>query len=234
MYSIEQFKEKIAKEFQIQFKNENYLKEALTHSSYANEHKECKGIYNERIEFLGDAVLELFISNWLYRQMPTKKEGELTKLRAQIVCEESLSTLAKECELDKYLLLGKGERASKGHENPAVLCDVFEAFVGAIYLDQGFEGASQFLTQVIISKMKDGRFTLVGDFKTELQEYFQRNGNVNIRYELLKEEGPSHARFYTVQVHVNEKCYEIGEGKTKKAAEQLSAKRTLEKLNVIS
>ena len=189
MYSIEQFKEKIAKEFQIQFKNENYLKEALTHSSYANEHKECKGIYNERIEFLGDAVLELFISNWLYRQMPTKKEGELTKLRAQIVCEESLSTLAKECELDKYLLLGKGERASKGHENPAVLCDVFEAFVGAIYLDQGFEGASQFLTQVIISKIKDGRFTLVGDFKTELQEYFQRNGNVNIRYELLKEEG---------------------------------------------
>ena len=87
MYSIEQFKEKIAKEFQIQFKNENYLKEALTHSSYANEHKDCKGIYNERIEFLGDAVLELFISNWLYRQMPTKKEGELTKLRAQIVCD---------------------------------------------------------------------------------------------------------------------------------------------------
>ena len=141
---------------------------------------------------------------------------------------------AKECELDKYLLLGKGERASKGHENPAVLCDVFEAFVGAIYLDQGFEGASQFLTQVIISKIKDGRFTLVGDFKTELQEYFQRNGNVNIRYELLKEEGPSHARYYTVQVHVNDKGYEIGEGKTKKAAEQLSARRTLEKLNVIS
>ena len=106
--------------------------------------------------------------------------------------------------------------------------------MGAIYLDQGFEGASQFLTQVIISKIKDGRFTLVGDFKTELQEYFQRNGNVNIRYELLKEEGPSHARYYTVQVHVNDKGYEIGEGKTKKAAEQLSARRTLEKLNVIS
>jgi len=199
----------LKEKFDISFKNEALLVEAMTHSSYANEHKEMKGIYNERIEFLGDAVLELNISDWLFRQFPHFKEGQLTKLRAQIVCEDSLSMLAKECSLNEFLLLGKGETLSGGREKPAVLCDVFEAFIGALYL---------------------GRYELITDFKTELQEFLQQNGTVHIRYELIKEEGPSHDKVFTVQVTVDGKKYKTASGKTKKAAEQMAAKLTMEEL----
>ena len=222
---------KILKEkFNISFKNEAFLMEAMTHSSYANEHKEMKGIYNERIEFLGDAVLELTISDWLFRQFPHFQEGQLTKLRAQIVCEDSLSLLAKECSLNKYLLLGKGETMSGGREKPAILCDVFEAFIGALYLDKGVNEVQRFLNLVIIPKIKNGRYELITDFKTELQEYLQQNGPVHIRYELVKEEGPSHDKIFTVQLIVDGKKYKTASGKTKKAAEQMAAKLTMEEL----
>ena len=222
---------KILKEkFDISFKNEALLIEAMTHSSYANEHKEMKGIYNERIEFLGDAVLELTISDWLFRQFPHFQEGQLTKLRAQIVCEDSLSLLAKECSLNKYLLLGKGETLSGGREKPAILCDVFEAFIGALYLDKGVNEVQRFLNLVVIPKIKNGRYELITDFKTELQEYLQQNGPVHIRYELVKEEGPSHDKIFTVQLIVDGKKYKTSSGKTKKAAEQMAAKLTMEEL----
>lgn len=222
---------KILKEkFDISFKNEALLMEAMTHSSYANEHKEMKGIYNERIEFLGDAVLELTISDWLFRQFPHFQEGQLTKLRAQIVCEDSLSLLAKECSLNEYLLLGKGETLSGGREKPAILCDVFEAFIGALYLDKGVNEVQRFLNLVIIPKIKNGRYELITDFKTELQEYLQQNGPVHIRYELVKEEGPSHDKIFTVQLIVDGKKYKTASGKTKKAAEQMAAKLTMEEL----
>ena len=222
---------KILKEkFDISFKNEALLMEAMTHSSYANEHKEMKGIYNERIEFLGDAVLELTISDWLFRQFPHFQEGQLTKLRAQIVCEDSLSLLAKECSLNKYLLLGKGETLSGGREKPAILCDVFEAFIGALYLDKGVKEVQRFLNLVVIPKIKNGRYELITDFKTELQEYLQQNGPVHIRYELVKEEGPSHDKIFTVQLIVDGKKYKTASGKTKKAAEQMAAKLTMEEL----
>ena len=222
---------KILKEkFDISFKNEALLMEAMTHSSYANEHKEMKGIYNERIEFLGDAVLELTISDWLFRQFPHFQEGQLTKLRAQIVCEDSLSLLAKECSLNKYLLLGKGETLSGGREKPAILCDVFEAFIGALYLDKGVNEIQRFLNLVVIPKIKNGRYELITDFKTELQEYLQQNGTVHIRYELVKEEGPSHDKIFTVQLIVDGKKYKTASGKTKKAAEQMAAKLTMEEL----
>ena len=222
---------KILKEkFDISFKNEALLMEAMTHSSYANEHKEMKGIYNERIEFLGDAVLELTISDWLFRQFPHFQEGQLTKLRAQIVCEDSLSLLAKECSLNKYLLLGKGETLSGGREKPAILCDVFEAFIGALYLDKGVNEVQRFLNLVVIPKIKNGRYELITDFKTELQEYLQQNGPVHIRYELVKEEGPSHDKIFTVQLIVDGKKYKTSSGKTKKAAEQMAAKLTMEEL----
>ena len=222
---------KILKEkFDISFKNEALLMEAMTHSSYANEHKEMKGIYNERIEFLGDAVLELTISDWLFRQFPHFQEGQLTKLRAQIVCEDSLSLLAKECSLNKYLLLGKGETLSGGREKPAILCDVFEAFIGALYLDKGVNEVQRFLNLVVIPKIKNGRYELITDFKTELQEYLQQNGPVHIRYELVKEEGPSHDKVFTVQLIVDGKKYKTASGKTKKAAEQMAAKLTMEEL----
>ena len=222
---------KILKEkFDISFKNEALLMEAMTHSSYANEHKEMKGIYNERIEFLGDAVLELTISDWLFRQFPHFQEGQLTKLRAQIVCEDSLSLLAKECSLNEYLLLGKGETLSGGCEKPAILCDVFEAFIGALYLDKGVNEVQRFLNLVVIPKIKNGRYELITDFKTELQEYLQQNGPVHIRYELVKEEGPSHDKIFTVQLIVDGKKYKTASGKTKKAAEQMAAKLTMEEL----
>ena len=222
---------KILKEkFDISFKNEALLVEAMIHSSYANEHKEMKGIYNERIEFLGDAVLELTISDWLFRQFPHFQEGQLTKLRAQIVCEDSLSLLAKECSLNEYLLLGKGETLSGGREKPAILCDVFEAFIGALYLDKGVNEVQRFLNLVVIPKIKNGRYELITDFKTELQEYLQQNGPVHIRYELVKEEGPSHDKIFTVQLIVDGKKYNTASGKTKKAAEQMAAKLTMEEL----
>ena len=222
---------KILKEkFDISFKNEALLMEAMTHSSYANEHKEMKGIYNERIEFLGDAVLELTISDWLFRQFPHFQEGQLTKLRAQIVCEDSLSLLAKECSLNEYLLLGKGETLSGGREKPAILCDVFEAFIGALYLEKGVNEVQRFLNLVVIPKIKNGRYELITDFKTELQEYLQQNGTVHIRYELIKEEGPSHDKVFTVQLIVDGKKYNTASGKTKKAAEQMAAKLTMEEL----
>ena len=222
---------KILKEkFDISFKNEALLVEAMIHSSYANEHKEMKGIYNERIEFLGDAVLELTISDWLFRQFPHFQEGQLTKLRAQIVCEDSLSLLAKECSLNKYLLLGKGETLSGGREKPAILCDVFEAFIGALYLDKGVNEVQRFLNLVVIPKINNGRYELITDFKTELQEYLQQNGPVHIRYELVKEEGPSHDKIFTVQLIVDGKKYKTASGKTKKAAEQMAAKLTMEEL----
>ena len=222
---------KILKEkFDISFKNEALLVEAMIHSSYANEHKEMKGIYNERIEFLGDAVLELTISDWLFRQFPHFQEGQLTKLRAQIVCEDSLSLLAKECSLNEYLLLGKGETLSGGREKPAILCDVFEAFIGALYLDKGVNEVQRFLNLVVIPKIKNGRYELITDFKTELQEYLQQNGPVHIRYELVKEEGPSHDKVFTVQLIVDGKKYNTASGKTKKAAEQMAAKLTMEEL----
>lgn len=222
---------KILKEkFDISFNNEALLMEAMTHSSYANEHKEMKGIYNERIEFLGDAVLELTISDWLFRQFPYFQEGQLTKLRAQIVCEDSLSLLAKECSLNEYLLLGKGETLSGGREKPAILCDVFEAFIGALYLDKGVNEVQRFLNLVVIPKIKNGRYELITDFKTELQEYLQQNGPVHIRYELVKEEGPSHDKIFTVQLIVDGKKYKTASGKTKKAAEQMAAKLTMEEL----
>ena len=222
---------KILKEkFDISLNNKALLMEAMTHSSYANEHKEMKGIYNERIEFLGDAVLELTISDWLFRQFPHFQEGQLTKLRAQIVCEDSLSLLAKECSLNKYLLLGKGETLSGGREKPAILCDVFEAFIGALYLDKGVNEIQRFLNLVVIPKIKNGRYELITDFKTELQEYLQQNGPVHIRYELVKEEGPSHDKTFTVQLIVDGKKYKTASGKTKKAAEQMAAKLTMEEL----
>ena len=222
---------KILKEkFDISFNNEALLMEAMTHSSYTNEHKEMKGIYNERIEFLGDAVLELTISDWLFRQFPHFQEGQLTKLRAQIVCEDSLSLLAKECSLNEYLLLGKGETLSGGREKPAILCDVFEAFIGALYLEKGVNEVQRFLNLVVIPKIKNGRYELITDFKTELQEYLQQNGPVHIRYELVKEEGPSHDKTFTVQLIVDGKKYKTASGKTKKAAEQMAAKLTMEEL----
>ncbi len=207
----------------IVFRNLSLLEQAFTHSSYVNEHRYLRLADNERLEFLGDAVLELVVSEYLYRQFPDQPEGRLTKLRAAAVCEESLSKRAKECHFDLYIRLGKGEENSNGRERPALLCDLFESFLGALYLDQGIKPVVAFLKEVLISKIAAGAFSHEMDHKTQLQELLQRRGDIFIDYKLIKEEGPAHERDFWVEVYANEVCIGKGSGRSKKIAEQEAA-----------
>jgi ribonuclease-3 len=212
----------------IVFHDVNLLEQAFTHSSYVNEHRYLKLSDNERLEFLGDAVLELLVSQHLYQKFPEMPEGKLTKMRAAIVREDSLSKFAKECHFDKYILLGKGEENSGGRKRPALLCDLFEAFLGALYLDQKVEAAKQFIADVIFPKIDAGAFSHEMDHKTHLQEVLQRQGDVTIEYRLVNEEGPAHDRIFSVEVYVNGKLIGTGQGKSKKLAEQDAAQKALE------
>ena len=180
-------KENQFKDFQnkigIHFENEKLLKQAFTHSSYVNEHRRKPYEDNERLEFLGDAVLELTVSQFLFKKYPMMSEGELTKLRAAIVCEPSLVAFANELTFGKFILLGKGEEMTGGRERPALLADVFEAFIGALYLDQGIEAVIEFLEKVVFPKINAGAFSHVMDFKSQLQELIQRDGTGMIEYQ---------------------------------------------------
>lgn len=217
----------IKAEYQIQFKDPSLLEQAFTHSSYVNEHRYLQLADNERLEFLGDAVLELVVSEYLYGMYTNLPEGKLTKMRAAIVCEESLAKFAKECKFDEYIRLGKGEENSNGRNRPSLLCDLFEAFLGALYLDQGLVGAERFVRQVIYPKIKAGAFLHEMDHKTALQEVLQRNGDIAIDYRLVSEEGPAHDRRFTVEVTVAGKIIGSGVGKSKKVAEQRAAEVAL-------
>ncbi|MFD2307679.1 ribonuclease III [Enterococcus termitis] len=213
----------------IVFHDVNLLEQAFTHSSYVNEHRYLKLSDNERLEFLGDAVLELLVSQYLYKQFPEMPEGKLTKMRAAIVREDSLSKFAKECHFDQYILLGKGEENSGGRQRPALLCDLFEAFLGALYLDQKVGAAKKFIAEVVFPKIDAGAFSHEMDHKTHLQEVLQRQGDVNIDYRLVNEEGPAHDRIFSIEVYVDEKLIGTGQGKSKKLAEQDAAERALKK-----
>jgi len=219
----EQFLKLLKDEYQVVFQKENLLKQAFTHSSYVNEHRYLELTDNERLEFLGDAVLELLVSEYIYCHYQQSPEGKLTKLRAAIVCEESLSKFAIECSFDKYVRLGKGEENSNGRKRPALLCDLFESFLGALYLDQGLEAVNRFLQQVVFPKVEAGVFSHEMDHKTALQELLQRNGDIHIEYHLVSEEGPAHDRSFTVEVQAGEKIIGTGIGKSKKLAEQNAA-----------
>ena len=214
-------------DYNIIFKDISLLEQAFTHSSYVNEHRNLQLSDNERLEFLGDAVLELMVSEYLYRLYPDIPEGKLTKTRAAIVREDSLSKFAKECGFDKYIMLGKGEENSGGRTRPALLCDLFEAFLGALYLDQGFEAAHAFLQTVVFPKVKAGAFSHEMDHKTKLQEVLQNSGDVFIEYRLIKEEGPAHERIFWIEVYVDDKLIGTGQGKSKKLAEQAAAENAL-------
>ena len=205
------------------FNDVGLLTLALTHRSFS-------GRNNERLEFLGDAVLELAVSKFLYRKYPQVPEGKLTKLRAAIVCEESLAKFAKECRFDQSIRLGKGEEHSGGRNRPALLCDLFEAFLGALYLDQGFEAVETFLEKVVFPKILAGAFSHEMDHKTRLQEVLQRSGDVLIDYRLIKEEGPAHERQFWTQVYFNGEKIGEGQGKSKKLAEQAAAANALNQL----
>lgn len=227
-------KESQFKEFQeiieIQFENEKLLKQAFTHSSYVNEHRRKPFEDNERLEFLGDAVLELTISQFLFKKYSMMTEGELTKLRAAIVCEPSLVSFANELGFGKLILLGKGEEMTGGRERPALLADVFEAFIGALYLDQGIEKVIDFLEKVVFPKINAGAFSHVMDFKSQLQELIQRDASGVIEYRVLQEKGPAHNKEFVSKVSLNGEELGVGTGRSKKEAEQHAAQMALEVL----
>ncbi|MFS0643526.1 ribonuclease III [Siminovitchia sp. 179-K 8D1 HS] len=222
-----QLQEKIG----IQFSDEALLIKAFTHSSYVNEHRKKPHEDNERLEFLGDAVLELTVSHYLYEKYPMMSEGELTKLRAAIVCEPSLVVFANELNFGEVVLLGKGEELTGGRRRPALLADAFEAFIGALYLDRGMETTKSFLEQIVFPKVDKGAFSHVMDFKSQLQECVQRDGSGSIEYRILKEHGPAHNRSFEAQVVLNGQVLGEGVGRSKKEAEQHAAQMALGKLN---
>lgn len=221
-----QFKE-LQEKLGITFGNEQLLKQAFTHSSYVNEHRRKPYEDNERLEFLGDAVLELTVSQFLFKKYPMMSEGELTKLRAAIVCEPALVDFANELEFGKFIMLGKGEEMTGGRERPALLADVFEAFVGALYLDKGIEIVIGFLEKVVFPKINAGAFSHVMDFKSQLQELIQKEGTGAIEYSVLQEKGPAHSKEFISRVTLNGQELGIGTGKSKKEAEQHAAQMAL-------
>ena len=217
MADLNEFQSKIG----YTFKNQHLLEQALTHSSYANEKNMKKHSDNERLEFLGDAVLEIVSSEFLFINYPQKPEGELTKLRASIVCEPTLALCTKPLDLGKYLRLGRGEDHTGGRKRKSILSDALEAVIGAIYLDGGFTNAKEFVLNFILNDIEHKQ--LFYDSKTILQEIVQENGTQPVEYILTKEEGPDHNKNFTVEARVNGKVMGQGSGHTKKAAEQAAA-----------
>ena len=211
------------------FNNFSLLKQAMIHSSYANEKHLPKYECNERLEFLGDAVLELVASEFLVYENRKMPEGELTKTRASIVCEPALAFCAKELELGAYLLLGKGEDATGGRKRNSVTSDALEALIGAIYMDGGFANAKEFIHRFILDDLENK--TLFFDSKTILQEIVQANFKSSITYRLIGEMGPDHEKSFRVAVYIGEEEYGIGVGHTKKAAEQVAAYQSILKLH---
>ena len=207
------------------FKDKSLIERALMHSSYTNEKHLKKYECNERLEFLGDAVLELVSSAYLFNEFPKVSEGELTKTRASMVCEPSLAMCARDIGLGDYLLLGKGEEATGGRKRDSITSDAMEAFIGAIYLDGGFTNAKEFIHRFILTDLEDKK--LFFDSKTILQEIVQARMAGSISYRLIKEEGPDHNKAFFVEVMIEENGYGIGKGRTKKAAEQEAAYKAI-------
>jgi len=216
-----EFEEKIG----YQFQDQSLLTQALTHSSYANERHLGKQADNERLEFLGDAVLEIVTSEFLFHRYPKHPEGELTRLRASMVCEPTLAFCTKEMELGKYLLLGKGEEQTGGRERKSILSDALEAVIGSIYLDGGFANAKEFIFRFVLNDIEHKQ--LFYDSKTILQELVQGNFSQELHYHLLSEEGPDHDKKFVVEARIGTDVYGQGVGRTKKGAEQEAAYHTL-------
>ena len=213
------------------FRDESLLRGALYHSSYANEHRNENIVSNERLEFLGDAVLGFVSAEFLYSRFPNAPEGELTRIRAALVREESLFEVAQALQLGECLMLGKGEESGGGRQRPSILADCTEAVFAAVYLDGGMDCARALIHRVLLSK---GDITVAEsrrrDYKTELQELVQRKPHQVLRYELVGQSGPDHAKVFTVAVLLNGEPIGEGSGHSKKEAEQASARAALEKL----
>ncbi|MDF2612495.1 MAG: ribonuclease [Clostridia bacterium] len=223
------FLESIQDKIRYHFENSDLLKQSLTHSSYANEHRSASISDNERLEFLGDAILDLIISEYLFKRHPRMPEGDLSKIRASIVCEASLAKTAKIIELGQFIRLGKGEEMTGGRERASILADTFEALTGAIFLDGGFDQAKNFLTESLIKEVEQvsSLEDLYTDYKTLLQESIQKESNKPISYEVVNEDGPDHDKNFYVEVYHGTMCLGKGIGKSKKEAEQDAAKKAL-------
>ena len=211
-----------------EFKQEKLLRQALTHSSYAHEKNLKDRMDNERLEYLGDAVLELVSSEFLFQTHPEMNEGQMTKLRASLVCEQSLSACARQLNLGSYLLLGNGEDLTGGRERDSILSDAWEAVIGAMYLDGGFTSAKEFILKYVLTDIEHKK--LFYDSKTMLQELIQNKYKKSLHYTLLSEEGPDHNKTFTVQAYMDEMPLMTGKGRTKKAAEQNAAYQSLLRL----
>ena len=211
---------------QYKFNNKELLKNALTHSSYANEIHSLSGS-NERLEFLGDSVLSIIVSEYLYNNFKKLPEGELTKIRASLVCEKTLCMFSKQINVGSYLLLGKGEANNHGNERASILADAFEAILAAIFIDGGMEAAKKHVLRFIVPELDNREFDLFTDYKTSLQEVVQRNPEERLTYVLIDETGPDHDKRITVEVHLNSNVIGTGVGKSKKQAEQQAAHQAL-------
>lgn len=209
------------------YRQKSWMKEALTHPSFANEGKKhLKN--NQRLEFLGDSVLSIIVAQHLFEHYTHLPEGELTKLRASLVCEKSLCRFAHQIHLGDYLILGKGEEMTGGRERPSILADAFEAVIASIYLDGGLEEARRFVLRFIPEKLDVQKIAYISDYKTALQEIIQKNREEKIDYVLVEESGPDHNKTFVVEVHLNSNVIGRGTGHSKKQAEQLAAREALE------
>lgn len=210
-----------------EFKDPTLIRTALTHSSYANEHR-CQS--NERLEFLGDSILGMVVAAYLYRLYPDMPEGKMTRLRAELVCEQSLHRVAGKLGFGENLRLGKGEELSGGRARASILADCVEAVIAALYLDGGFDTARDFIMEHILSELEQPDFAYGSDCKTELQELVQQKPNQCLTYAMVAESGPDHQKTFTAEVRLNGAVLGIGEGRTKKEAEQNAARVALRAL----
>jgi ribonuclease-3 len=221
----------LCEKIKYRFKDMRFLETALTHTSYVNENGLSKFDSNERLEFLGDAVLEGIISEELYRRFPQTEEGALTRLRARVVCEKSLFRIARAFSLGDFLNLGKGEESGGGRDRPSVVSDALEALIGAVCLDGGADAARRFVTEAFAAAVEEAASGAVtDDYKSDLQERLQTEGQVNIRYAVDDQEGPDHNKMFHISVFKNGKRIGKGSGRSKKQAEQAAAKDALDRV----
>lgn len=227
MNSVKEFQEIIG----YKFSDEKYLRIAITHSSYAHENKDRNVKYNERLEFLGDSVLGLIVSKYIFENYPELPEGNLTKIRAAVVCEKSLYECALNIDLGKYLILGRGEDNTGGRTRPSILSDAYEALIAAIFLDSNLDTVREWVLGQLYEHIEAAvKGKISKDFKTEFQEEAQSRGETKIHYEVVGSSGPDHNKTFLINVYLNDVLMGEGEGTSKKKAEQDAAKHALAKL----
>ncbi len=222
--------EELQKNIGYEFNDKNLLLQALTHSSFINENKKSDNLIqdNERLEFFGDAIIEFYVSEYLFKNYADNPEGDLTKLRASLVCEKSLALCSRQIHLGEYLQMGKGEESSGGRERASITSDAFEALTAAIYLDSGREAAENFIYKYLLKTLENK--ALFYDAKTRLQEMVQKNGPCTLRYEIISEDGPSHNKVFVTAAFLNDIEIGRGVGKSKKESQQDAAVHAIDKI----